>query len=176
MDTQRAAMFAVDLMETHGLYRYPNPWSFEFDNARARFGLCSFKRRVISLSRKLVQLTPEAEVLDTILHEIAHALAGPGAGHGRIWKLMAISIGAKPRRCISAAHLESMGVRLPATTRKWTGTCPAGHRVTRRRHLQRGRIISCARCCPHFNRAHAFVWTHADQVQELAEAAHRVQS
>jgi len=176
MDTQRAAMLAVDLMEKHGLYRYPNLWTFEFDNARARFGRCSFRRRVISISRILVELTPEAEVLDTILHEIAHALAGPHAGHGRIWKLMAVSIGAKPTRCVTASHLKSIGVQLPATTRKWTGTCPAGHTVTRRSRVRRGRIISCARCCPYFNRAHAFVWTHADQVQEFAEAAHEVQS
>lgn len=171
MDTQRAAMLAVDLMEKHGLYRYPNPWTFEFDNARARFGLCSFKRRVISISRLLVQLTPEDEVRDTLLHEIAHALAGPQAGHGRVWKLMAIAVGARPQRCVSATHLEAIGVQLP--TGKWVGTCPAGHTITRHKRLRPGRLLSCSRCRPYYSQEHLFTWTHADQVQ-IAEAAQAV--
>jgi predicted SprT family Zn-dependent metalloprotease len=38
-------------------------------------------------------------VLDTILHEIAHALAGHKAGHGPAWKAKCAQIGAKPKRC-----------------------------------------------------------------------------
>lgn len=171
MDTQAAANLAIELMEKHGLYRYPNPWTFEWDNARRRFGLCSFRRRVISLSRPLAQLTTEADVRDTILHEIAHALAGPTAGHGRVWKLMAMAVGARPERCASA---EALGIELPRG--KWTGTCPAGHTVTRHKRLRKGRVLSCSRCCPCFNRAFAFVWTHESHRHEFAEAAREVKS
>ena len=34
---------------------------------------------------------------DTILHEIAHAIAGANAGHGPVWKAVAKRIGAAPR-------------------------------------------------------------------------------
>jgi hypothetical protein len=50
-------------------------WSFQFDSAKLAFGKCNFTDRVISLSRHLVELNNEAEVRDTVLHEIAHALA-----------------------------------------------------------------------------------------------------
>ena len=39
----------------------------------------------------------EAEIRDTILHEIAHALAGPEARHGARWKAIARRIDATPR-------------------------------------------------------------------------------
>jgi predicted SprT family Zn-dependent metalloprotease len=36
---------------------------------------------------------------DTVLHEIAHILAGPEAGHGRLWKRIAREIGCSAQRC-----------------------------------------------------------------------------
>lgn len=53
-------------------------WSFEFDNAQKRFGCCNFNKKRITLSRILTTLNSEAEVEDTILHEIAHALVDLG--------------------------------------------------------------------------------------------------
>jgi len=67
-----ARILAVTLMQQHGLVG----WTFKFDHARRRFGCCNFTRRTISLSRPLTFLNDDAEVRDTILHEIAHALAG----------------------------------------------------------------------------------------------------
>jgi predicted SprT family Zn-dependent metalloprotease len=52
----------------------------------------------MTLSRMLTLLNDEAEVVDTILHEIAHALT-PGDGHGPAWKAACLRIGAKPVRC-----------------------------------------------------------------------------
>ena len=42
---------------------------------------------------------PPEKVLDTLLHEIAHALAGPKARHGPVWKAIAKKLGATPRAC-----------------------------------------------------------------------------
>ena len=39
----------------------------------------------------------EEQLLDTVLHEIAHAIAGHEAGHGLLWKATARRIGATPR-------------------------------------------------------------------------------
>ncbi len=91
-----ARILAVSLMNQHrlvgccGRSRSTTP--------RRRFGCCNFTRRRISLSRPLTFLNDEAEVRDTILHEIAHALT-PKTGHGPAWKAMCLRIGAKPVRC-----------------------------------------------------------------------------
>ena len=39
------------------------------------------------------------QVRDTILHEIAHALVGPGHGHDAVWKRKCREVGARPERC-----------------------------------------------------------------------------
>ena len=83
---------------------------FEWDNAVKRFGRCQFTRvqgilkpTLISLSRILTYQNDEDQVRDTILHEIAHALAGHKAGHGYMWKAMARKVGANPNRCYDTA-------------------------------------------------------------------------
>ena len=94
MNLYAARDLALALMRQHGLH----DWTFRFDHARRRFGSCRPRRRLITLSRPLAFLNEEAQVRDTILHEIAHALT-PWDGHGRNWKRKCIEIGAEPRRC-----------------------------------------------------------------------------
>ena len=54
-------------------------WSFAWLDARSpEYGACLHVSRRIALHPK----TPTTWVLGTIIHEIAHALAGPAAGHG----------------------------------------------------------------------------------------------
>jgi predicted SprT family Zn-dependent metalloprotease len=96
MNLYAAKHLAESLMQQHGLAGAG--WCFRFDHARKRFGSCRCREKVITLSRTLTFLNTEAEVRDTILHEIAHALT-PGDGHGRRWKRMCIQVGAKPVRC-----------------------------------------------------------------------------
>ena len=84
-------------MDKHGLL--DKGWRFRYDNAVKRFGVCMFKPKVIGLSSKLTLLNDREKVKDTILHEIAHAIAGFKAGHGIEWKIVCERIGAKPERC-----------------------------------------------------------------------------
>jgi hypothetical protein len=83
------------LMAYHGL----SGWRFRFDKATRRFGCCDYTRRTISLSRRIVLLNDADRVRATVLHEIAHALAGPGTGHSRQWREIALRIGGDGRRC-----------------------------------------------------------------------------
>jgi predicted SprT family Zn-dependent metalloprotease len=106
-----AHMIALSLMARHGLAA----WRFVWDNSKRRFGVCKYGPKEIGLSRYLVELNGEDEVRNTILHEIAHALA-PGKGHGWGWKAKALEVGARPERCYS---LEK--VRAPKL--KYEGTC-----------------------------------------------------
>jgi predicted SprT family Zn-dependent metalloprotease len=97
MNLSVAQTLAVTLMKKHRLL--DKGWTFKYDNAVKRFGVCRYRSKTIGLSRKLVLLNDKEKVKDTILHEIAHAIAGFESGHGEIWKHVCIQIGAKPERC-----------------------------------------------------------------------------
>jgi predicted SprT family Zn-dependent metalloprotease len=85
-------------------------------------------------------LNDRAQVEDTLLHEIAHALT-PGDGHGLRWKATCRSIGAKPLRCYTDEQVTSPP-RKPAAYRY--GCRPCGWWVDRRK-LTASRYI-CAKC------------------------------
>jgi len=74
-------------------------WTFKWDYARTRFGLCDYGKKTIQLSTYLTQAIPMSEVKDTLLHEIAHALTPNDGGHGKEWMDMCVKIGARPERC-----------------------------------------------------------------------------
>ena len=87
------AGMARRLMEEHGLL----DWTLAFVEAKRRLGDCHYRDRVIRISRAHALQGSEEQIRDTVLHEIAHAIAGPEAGHGPLWKATARRIGAMPR-------------------------------------------------------------------------------
>lgn len=92
MDKDTAARIARDLMDS---YDFPH-WGFAFDRAKTRHGQCDFTRQRITLSRYFVEMNDEPVVRETILHEIAHAIAGSAAGHGPRWQMVARNLGVRP--------------------------------------------------------------------------------
>lgn len=156
MEREDAARLARGLMAEHGL----TGWTFRFDRARRRAGLCRYDRREISLSGPLAELYDEADVREVVLHEIAHALAGARHGHDAVWRATARSIGSTGRRVVREGSPEVEG--------DWVGVCPAGHRVTRFRRPQRPQ--ACARCSPVFDRRYLLTWTYRGRpVPELGD-------
>lgn len=89
-----AEILANKLMQEHGLVK--TGWVFGWQKSRSKFGVCNYSKKTIFLSLELVRLNDLYEVTDTILHEIAHAIAGHKAGHGTEWKKVCIQIGCKP--------------------------------------------------------------------------------
>ena len=87
------AGMARRLMEEHGL----TGWTLAFVEAKRRLGDCHFQHRVIRISRTHALEGSEEQIRDTVLHEIAHAIAGRETGHGPLWKVTARRIGATPR-------------------------------------------------------------------------------
>jgi predicted SprT family Zn-dependent metalloprotease len=145
MEPAHAQKLAHELMKLHKL---PSEWSFKFDRSKVSFGKCNYSKKQISLSRYLVELNDEKEVRDTILHEIAHALAPRGAGHGAAWRSVAISIGCNGMRCY--------GEEVVRPEPKHKGTCPACKlEIYRHRRTE----VACANCSPVFDRRYAFIWT-----------------
>jgi predicted SprT family Zn-dependent metalloprotease len=145
MNIDDARELARTLMKLH---RVPRGWTFVFDRSKVRFGKCDYRRKQISLSRHLLELNGEAEVRDTILHEIAHALAPRGAGHGPAWQAVALSIGCNGQRCYGRE------VARPAP--KYTGTCPVCRRVIYR---HRRTVIACGKCSDVFDPRFLFHWS-----------------
>jgi predicted SprT family Zn-dependent metalloprotease len=104
-------------MREHGL----DDWSFEIGNHKTSLGVCDYRNKKIVLSQHFLG-NPWTQIEDTILHEIAHALAGHEAGHGMLWKITAARIGATPRACASNAVNTAKApyfLQCPDCKRKW---------------------------------------------------------
>jgi predicted SprT family Zn-dependent metalloprotease len=104
----------------------------------------------IAISRPATRLCDLVEVRDTILHEIAHVLVGPGHGHGAAWQAVAKSVGAKPQ--------ENGDTDIRAQLAPWVGTCPAGHVSTARYYRKPTRQRSCGKCCKSFHPDHLLTY------------------
>ena len=125
MDLRDAYALAEHLLDHHGL----RDWQVAYDSAKRRAGVCRFRDRTIGLSAPLTALHSEDDVRDTILHEIAHALAGPRHGHdatGAGWRRAsaAAASGASPptRR---GSRPPGWASARPGTPRSGTGA-PSG--------------------------------------------------
>ena len=142
MNTTAAYYLAIELMEKHGLTE--TGWTFKWSRGKKQFGACAtkFNRRTktfvykeIRLSAPLTELNSEEQVTDTILHEIAHAIAGTAAGHGPEWRRVARAIGAKAERCYS-----SKDVNMPAHKLEVVCGCCLTVVQKRDRRMKAGRI------------------------------------
>lgn len=149
MDTIKARALAEEELRVWGLIE--RGWRFDFDTAVRRFGLCSHKRKRISLSYEITKLNPEVEVLDTIRHEVAHALVymltGRRQGHNDVWKRYCLLVGANPNRCYSSV------VEHPPA--KYKGLCPRGHI----HYTNRKRTCSCNHCDGKWNPSFIIKWS-----------------
>jgi predicted SprT family Zn-dependent metalloprotease len=134
MDPFDASALARRLMDEHGL----TDWSFRFNRRKRALGLCVYVLKRIELSWYFVRCNDEAAVRDTVLHEIAHALAGHAAGHGPKWKAACRRVGARPERCDRSAAMPRG---------RWQATCPrCGQSFHRHRRPLRDRAYCCRRC------------------------------
>lgn len=92
VNTIRAERLTRRLMKKHRL----GDWYFDWSRSKRSMGKCNFTRKLITLSSYIVALNDWATVKESVLHEIAHALAGPEVGHGPAWKAACEAIGARP--------------------------------------------------------------------------------
>ena len=123
-------------------------WSFGFDNAKRRAGLCDYTRKRITVSRHLSARYDDDTNHQTLLHEVAHAVAGPSAGHGLHWKQVARDLGYVG----GTTHAGETATDLAP----WVGVCPAGH--TAYRHRRPTRSASCVKCAPRYDDRYLFRW------------------
>ncbi|MGX6600803.1 SprT-like domain-containing protein [Micromonosporaceae bacterium Da 78-11] len=141
----QAQQLATGLLAQHRLAG----WRLSFDNAKTRAGACHSGRREITLSRPLISLYSPEQVTETVLHEIAHALAGSGHGHDQRWRTIARRIGCSGSRCLPADA--------PQVDGPWVGVCAAGHRTSA--HRRPIRVRSCPQCSARFDVSAVYSWT-----------------
>src|SRR3954466_6720554 len=89
MDLEELEATARRELARHGL----RGWTFGLSKAKRRLGVCKYRARRIEVAEYYARHSPEESVLDTLRHEIAHAIAGPSAKHGPKWKALAIRLG-----------------------------------------------------------------------------------
>ncbi len=144
-DLNRVTTWADALIRLH---LDPAIWSFGFDHARTRAGLCNFTDKRISVSRHLAAKYDDDEVHQILLHEVAHAIAGPRAGHGPTWKKIAYDLGYDGKRTHDGSAANELA--------PWLGACPRGHEHYRFREPKK--VLSCGECGRGFNRANLITW------------------
>ena len=143
-DLERVRHWAKALFALH----LDASWTFDFDRATRRAGLCNFSRKRITVSRHLAERFDDDAIHQTLLHEVAHALAGPHAGHGVEWRRTARGLG-------YVGGVTHDGPIADERAR-WRGSCPSGHDFVRFRRPSFD--VSCGRCSRTFSRAAIITW------------------
>lgn len=147
-DLQALRRVAEDMIAAH----LDASWTFAYDSAKRRAGACDYTRKRITVSRYLSARYDDETNRQTLLHEIAHALAGARAAHGTAWKRTARAIGYTG----GVTHHGETATELAP----WVGTCPAGHVAYR--HRRATRATSCATCSRTFDERFLFTWTRRE--------------
>ncbi len=140
MDILEANHLAHLLIGKHRL----DGWTFRLNNGRRQLGLCREDRKSIELSRHYVLRNEREHVMDTLLHEIAHALVGTRHGHDSVWKEMCATLGCTARSCETSAVMPDG---------KWKAQCPSCRKIySQHRRPRYSRGLYCRHCGPELGR------------------------
>lgn len=154
MELSIAKKKAFDLLKQENLLQ--KGWRCEFDDAKNRLGCCKYQEKIISLSRYFVALNSDEVTLDTIRHEIAHALTPHDVSHGEEWKNEARRLGAAPKACADADIVSPTG--------EFIGTCPnCRQEISKHREPLKMDKTACKPCCDEiaggkFDRRFVYSW------------------
>lgn len=118
-------------------------WTFGYDNAKRRLGVCKHRTKQIGMSNNYIEILPKEKLIDTLLHEMAHAIVGKNHGHDYVWRQKAIELGCDGQRCYSGEE---------KVVGKYTVTCPnCGNSHPRHKKTARSGQTACAKCCNEHN-------------------------
>jgi len=101
MDRNTASKLLRNELNIHGL----NNWSIRLStNPNDNFlGICMYNDKCIILNAHHIDIHPDVEVINTIKHEVAHALC-PRQGHNEVWSNKAREIGCD--NTLPCSHLD----------------------------------------------------------------------
>ena len=143
-ELERVRTWATALIALH----LDPSWSFGFDNAKTRAGLCNYTDTRISVSKYLAARYEDDEIHQVLLHEVAHAMAGTRAGHGPQWRAIGKELGYEGKRLHDGAIADELA--------PWIGQGPAGH--VHYRYKRPARPLACGKCSRRFDAANLIAW------------------
>lgn len=171
MDLNEARTLTLEKMDENGLL--PD-WSFGWSRSVRYAGMTrplryDENRRIVpfkrlELSKPITEINDREQVLDTIYHEIAHAIVGGKHHHDRVWKAKARELGAVPTPA-------GLGHGYVAPLSKYVARHLCGAEFKRNRLPQDRRY--CNRCAPKFGYGEesVLIWERRDNGM-LALTAH----
>lgn len=107
--------FATDLLEENGLF----DWSISFERSLVRAGTCRYLQKSICFNVLFLKSVSVSEIRNTVFHEVAHALAGPTAGHEEKWASICEQLGGNARVVTTIPE-----VLASSENYDWIGVCP----------------------------------------------------
>ena len=112
-------------------------WKFEFDYAKSRLGRCSYRKKIVSMSKEFVKNNNLNHIYNVLKHEIAHARVGRSLGHRHpTYVNMCRAMG-----CHAGANYDK---EIKLVERAFIGVCPKCKREWRRHRRQLGGY--CVKC------------------------------
>lgn len=143
MNADQVTELAREIMNDHGL----EDWTVAMNRATGRAGICYHTRRLLGFSKLIMSAFDEAEVRNTILHEIAHALVGAGHGHDTIWRRKFVSIGGNGKTCTDASATVAQAIEAQSKYRATCDGCGETYSAQRRKKSF-GRSMCSTATCP----------------------------
>lgn len=98
---------------------------------RTCYAVCDHDKKEIRFSHNYVVSADESSLVETMLHEMAHASCGCGEGHNKVWKQVYIAMGGN-----GSIHGKDMPF-------KWSYDCVSCGNIARRSN----RIKKYKECC-----------------------------
>jgi predicted SprT family Zn-dependent metalloprotease len=138
---------AYELMREHKL---SVDWEFRFNNTTSNIAQCNYDKAIIQFSNSYVSLLSQKEIINIILHEIAHALVGAGHNHDAVWQKKALEIGCDGKRLYNGE------IVYPS---KYIAKCKYCDNVYYRMRLPKNnRTYSCCKCDSIYNPKYILNW------------------
>lgn len=136
-------------------------WTIRWNQNLSNAGVCKYNHKRIEISAVIAEYVPADRTWDTVLHEIAHALAGPNAGHGPKWLATCKTLGGSGS---VATVLEGDEATRFTMASRWVGKCPndSTHRTYRNRLTKSARRIACGECADKWLEENIYIWKRND--------------
>jgi len=135
-------LFDTEIVARQHIKLYIPNYRFKWFNRKQTFGMCSSREKIIYLSKSLCLANDLDRIKDTILHEIAHALA-PKDGHNFIWEEVFKTLGGSGRARFDETNTNVIKGRFKYKC----GNCGFVRGFFRRIK----RSYACPHCCKKYN-------------------------
>lgn len=115
-------------------------WTHGYNKYTTSAGVTYYNHKRIELSIKYIssKYTNKKQIINTILHEIAHALVGHKHGHGSVWKQKAKEIGCDGQRCFNHTMADVTKYKLSCPK-----GCTIGRTIIKKDILQGKKFFQC---------------------------------